>query len=636
MADTNALNSEIAVEPHKLGRRQFVAGAVAASCMLSLPACHRSSYYFNRRIPSEAHEQIGVHAHNGITTFAFTPSNGWVLATDEGPYFARNIPEECYQKLGEFVANGAEINCIAFPPAGGNSWVICTNQGIFARGIPEECYQQMLTYLRNGWEIKHVAFPPAGGNSWVIVTDGPFYARNIDDECYQIMRNLTQGGRTVTRVVFSWSNNGWVVIAEDEFFFRRIDEECYQKMIEMTGAGWLGHNVAFSPVNNGWALYSRGKAGNTPTDLVRAVESSLKNANGATSNIWSRMSTYNVPGCAVAVVLNNQLAWSCGYGYLEQGDSLGAAHPESRFQAASVSKPIAAAGVMKLLEETNDLALNDDIRPGLNWTLPIRSCLTVNGTPTINRVLQHMGGIIGRNTTNPLNVCSGFNNGGGGFAGYPEGQNVPTLLDIMNGTNTNSLPFELTTDPGTGFAYSGQGFVLLQRLIEQISGSGFANYLDTEIFTPLGMQNSTYDITLPTDWLSQRQVAAGHTSAGNVIAGKRNQYPESAAAGLYTSVDDLMKMVIFLNSKWSNASSPGPLTQASVQSLLSGLAWFPNNSPSTSSDYSYGHNGANYGFRSAVKGYPNLGAGYAVLTNGDDGTLQTEVANAIESVYGWT
>jgi CubicO group peptidase (beta-lactamase class C family) len=627
-------NHPFSVPAAQSNRRRFLTASAATLGALALPGCHHPFYYFNRRIPNEAHTQMGQLGHFGITTFAFTPSNGWVMATAEGPYFARNIPDECYTKLGEFVGNGAEIHCIAFPPAGGNRWVICTDQGIYARNIPDECYQRMLDFIAAGWEIKHVAFPPAGGNRWVIVTDGSFYARGIDDECYQMMRNLTQGGRTVTRVAFSWSNNGWVVVAEDEYFFRRIDDECYQEMNAMTGAGWLGHNVAFAPSNNGWSLYSRAKAGAMPQDLVRVFEGSLPLPDGGTSNIWSRMTAHNVPGCAVAVVENNERAWGCGYGFLEKGDWLGATHPESRFQAASVSKPIAAAGVMKLLEETRGLDIGDDIRPTLNWNLPIRSCLKVSGTPTIDLVLQHMSGLIGRDTTTPTDVCAGFGSGGGGFAGYTAGQTVPSLLAIMNGSGTNSLPFELTTDPGTTFAYSGQGFVLLQRMIEQQSGAGFAKYMQSEIFAALGMSHSTYDVNVPSSWVSDRQIAAGHSTTGAVIPGKRNQYPESAAAGLYTSVEDLIQMVMFLNSKWADANAPGPLSQASVQTLLSGRAWFTNGN-SASANFSYAHNGANAGFRSVVKGFPNAGGGYAILTNGDDSGLQEEAAAAIEAVYGW-
>jgi hypothetical protein len=46
-----------------------------------------------------------------------------------------------------------------------------TNGGLFARNIPEECYQKLLAYAGDGHKIRVIAFPPEGGNRWLIVTD---------------------------------------------------------------------------------------------------------------------------------------------------------------------------------------------------------------------------------------------------------------------------------------------------------------------------------------------------------------------------------------------------------------------------------------------------------------------------------
>src|SRR5262245_49620647 len=88
--------------------------------------------YFNRRIPDEAHAVMGQLAPQGVTSFSFTPTNGWVMVTQFGGYYARDIPPECFAKLGEMVAAGVRINCIAFPPEGGNQWVITGDTGWFS------------------------------------------------------------------------------------------------------------------------------------------------------------------------------------------------------------------------------------------------------------------------------------------------------------------------------------------------------------------------------------------------------------------------------------------------------------------------------------------------------------------------
>ena len=50
----------------------------------------------------------------------------------------------------------------------------------------------------------------------------------------------------------------------------------------------------------------------------------------------------------------------------------------------------------------------------------------------------------------------------------------------------------------------------------------------------------------------------------------------------------------------------------------------------------FSHNGSNRGFQCQFRGYPQKKAGYAILTNGDQGgTLHTEIAQALIRTYGW-
>lgn len=632
-----------------ISRRGFVGlasaslGGLALRNHVAMPAAEA---FFNRRMPDEFHTQMGNYSPGKLTAVAFTPSNGWVMVNQAGGYAARGIPDECFSKLGDFVRAGHVINSIGFPAEGGNRWVIATNRTISARNIPEECYQKMREMLNAGDQVLHVAFPPTGGNRWVCISSSGFFARNIDDECYQMMRNLRQGGRRVKRTFFNWQD-GWVVVAEDEFAARRIDDECFQKMWSYATDRRYLHNIAFSPQNRGWSISSRDQYGTMPADAVRRVETNLPTGSG-TADIWARMKHYKVPGVTIAVVQNNRRAWSCGYGFLEKG-GVHAAHPESRFQAASVSKPVGAIGVVRMAQDSQSIALRDDVRTHIkDWTLGKRSCVDLDKKPTINRILCHRGGIIGRGNKSPSNVCTGFNSDdAGGFAGYEAGETVPTLLQVLNGDETNSPKIEITVEPGTEYHYSGPGFVLLQRMIEDQSNQSFASYMKSKVFDPLGMVNSTYAVDLPQSWFNEGQVASGHNVDGSVIPGKRHNYPESIAAGLYTSVDDLAKLISFLNRayKATTREPSDPLTPGSVRIMLSEVPneepnWgrgFPLGNIGTSNFY-YAHSGANRGFRSEFWGYPELRAGFAVLVNADSDasgkSLKAEIVASIKSVYG--
>ncbi|GHJ47286.1 hypothetical protein Cs7R123_46280 [Catellatospora sp. TT07R-123] len=584
--------------------------------------------YFDRRIPDEAHLKIAELAPQGISAVAFTPSNGWVVVTQTGTYFARNIPPECFTTLGQLIASGVQINCVAFPPAGGNSWVITGNGGFFCRNIPQECADTIAQRYTAGQPVTDVAFPPGGANSWTVATATGFFARNVDDECFQMMRNLTQAGRSVTRVAFPYTG-GWTVVAQDEFFARNIDAECYQQMNAFAAGGWQLHTIAFSPVNNGWSLCSRGPVPPLPPDPIRQIERMVGNGMG----MWASMAATGAPGVAAAFLVNNQIAWSTGYGWLEAGQPV-ATHPESAFQAASISKAVASLGFMRLVQTSmGALPLNADVRPLLNWPLGQRACLAPGPAPTLDLLLAHRAGVIGRGSTFPLNACAGFDaNSGGGFSGYGPGVPVPTLLDVLNGLG-NSPRVELSTTPGTQYHYSGPGFTVLQRMLEQRTGQTLAQYMANQIFAPLGMTTSSYDLA------PAFQLAAGHVG-GAVIPGKRNRYPESAAAGLYTNVLDLGTLLGYLNRAWTAPGDiPGPLNKASVTTMLSpgptpdmGRGWFLT-APGTP-NFSYNHTGSNFGFKTEIRGYPTRGMGYAILTNGDDFNLVTAIADAIRATYG--
>jgi CubicO group peptidase (beta-lactamase class C family) len=386
--------------------------------------------------------------------------------------------------------------------------------------------------------------------------------------------------------------------------------------------------VLLLSVNNGWSLSSAGPLPPLPPDPIRHVEKVV----GGGAGMWVTMAAAGTPGVAVAFMQNNQVASSTGYGWLEAGQPF-AAHPESAFRACSVSKAVASVGFMRLSQNSGGaLPPGADLRPHLNWPLGQRACVPA-GVPTIDRLLTHRSGVIGRGSTFPLNACAGFDPSGGGFSGYGPGVAVPSLLDVLNGLGNSPL-VELSTAPGAEFHYSGPGFAVLQRMLEQHTGQTLAQYMAGEVFAPLGMMTSSYDLNPPFE------LAAGHTAAGAVIPGKRYRYPESAAAGLYTTVLDLCTLLGFLNRAFmAPGDIPGPLNWASVQTLLTpgpqpdmGRGFFVSGVGTP--NFSYSHTGSNFGFKSEFCGYPQLGTGYAILANGDNFNLVSEIANAIKAVYG--
>lgn len=591
---------------------------------------------FNRNIPDEAHDTIKSMGPAGIQAFAFTPSGGWVIVVNGG-YLARGIPDECFAKLGEYITAGHRIRVIAFPPEGGNRWLIVTDRTYFARNIPDECYDRLGTMWNAGARPTCVAFPPPGGNRWAILAGKQLYCRGIDDECFQLLCNFAQGLRPARRVAFTPSN-GWVILAQDRYFARRIPDECYEKMGAIAQSYQVDH-VNFE-ADGGWSIITNTSKTAVTADPLRDVEGRIVQINGDWKSITERMSTHKVPGVSLAIVRNNQIAAVTTYGRVQAGGA-DWVHADTVFQAASCSKPVAALGFLRLAQD-NLVGLDESVTPKLGWTLPRRSCAPARWVSkvTLRRLLQHRGGIIGNGSTNPAANCSNFDGGGGGgFGGYADvaGVGIPTVQEILEGTSdragvtVNSHAVELTYDPGSMSAYSGEGFVLMMQLLTEQRGVSFRNWMAANILAPAGMTRSTYSLTAPA---YSGPPAAGHTGSGTVITGLRNRYPESAAAGLYTTAHDLARFIIAVN-QGGTIGGQTLIDATRYQQMMSDSLGMPTANIGTD-DETFWHNGSNVGFKCLFQGFPKKKAGYVILTNGDGGDeLYPEIQAALIRTYGW-
>jgi len=502
--------------------------------------------------------------------------------------------------------------------------------------------------ISQGRKIKHVAFPPVGENRWLIITDNGFFARNIDDQLYQILRNYEAGKTEVRRVVFG-RDNSWVLLATDGFQSRGIDAELSNKLLSMQTQRKLPMEVTLFPAMQGWSAYASGR-GVRPATRMRQFEQSVDLVRSSVTrqatniSIYGRMKAQQVPGVAIALIRGNKLDWAGGYGVLE-AQRLDAVHPESHFHVASVSKAVAGLGVYRLVEETRGLELDDEIDQHIAWNIPRRSaCANFRGKPTIRDMLMHTSGIIGRDTTFPLNECSQLIVGRGGGAGhYPAStRRLPTIDQIKNGTTTNTtgntVPrFEYVRAPGT-YSYSGQGYTVLQHLIEEVSGLSFDEYMRIKVLQPLGMNESTFSQNYPASWKREQQLAQGH-SRGEVTSPRVRLYPESAAAGMRSTVLDLAKFVIELNV---GAVKGGKILGKTAMIDMIRNSSLNGNGPSGSTLSPYSHGGRQNGFRSMIRGYPNKQAGYVILTNasgprnavGAD-RLTQELEATLRRLYGW-
>jgi CubicO group peptidase (beta-lactamase class C family) len=326
------------------------------------------------------------------------------------------------------------------------------------------------------------------------------------------------------------------------------------------------------------------------TGLVQAVEDAARQALAASTT----------PGLAVALVHQGQVVWAAGYGMAdpETGQPVTAS---TRFQAASLSKPVTAWGVLRLVE-SGRIGLDEPVLGRLRrWRLP-PSPLDADGI-TVRRLLSHTAG---------LSVH--------GYVGLTSDRPLPSIAASLSGETGDSFPVELLEAPGRRWLYSGGGYSLLQLLVEELTGRPFADYMQTEVLEPLGMTASSFR------WSRAAETARPHDADGGPLP--NFAFAEQAAAGLVTTAPDLARFVAAaLAGRRGEPPRRGVLSPAAVRLALTaapategrwGLSYGLGLTPS--GDRLAYHEGANRGWRAGLALLPDRRAGIVVLANGDDGS----------------
>jgi len=221
---------------------------------------------------------------------------------------------------------------------------------------------------------------------------------------------------------------------------------------------------------------------------------------------------------------------------------------ETLFQAASISKPVAAYGALKLVE-MGKLKKGTDINQQLkSWQLPGNQ-----HTDSVPIILEHLV-----SHTAGLTVH--------GFLGYHTGLEVPQLTQLLDGEEpANSNAIRVDQLPGSQFRYSGGGYCVLQQMvIDQFEDRSYPEIMKELVLDPVGMNQSTFQQPLPDELLPL--AATGYLPDGTQTTGKRHTYPEMAAAGLWTTAEDLALFAIDMQLSIAGSRN-NVLNEASVNAM---------------------------------------------------------------------
>ncbi|RKH69716.1 class A beta-lactamase-related serine hydrolase [Corallococcus interemptor] len=328
------------------------------------------------------------------------------------------------------------------------------------------------------------------------------------------------------------------------------------------------------------------------------------------------MDLYRIPGLSVAVYDKHARVWSKTYGVTQAGGK----EPvtlETLFQAASISKPVTALAALRAVEQ-GQLSLDANVNDALKcWKVPDNG-FTREQKVTLRRLLSHSAGLTVH-----------------GFPGYGVGEPLPTLQQILDGQKpANTEAVRVDTVPGTESRYSGGGYVVVQKLLMDVTNKPFPRLMKEAVLDPVGMTHSTFEQPLPPELVAR--TASGTRASGETVEGRWKVYPELAPAGLWTTPSDLALLQLEV-AKAKAGRSQRVLSQAMTRQMLtkqsgpSGLGYRVDDASDR-----FEHGGWNEGFTATVMTLGDSGSGVVLMANSDNGVLLFErIIASIAAEYGW-
>jgi CubicO group peptidase (beta-lactamase class C family) len=338
----------------------------------------------------------------------------------------------------------------------------------------------------------------------------------------------------------------------------------------------------------------------------------------ARKTLAEAMREYRVPALSIAVVDKGRILWAKAYGLADAAAGR-AATPRTLFQAASISKPVAATAALRLVE-AGKMSLDSPINAKLKaWHLP-DSPQGSGGEVTLRELLTHTAGLTVH-----------------GFPGYAVDDPLPGPVQILEGRKpASSPPVTIESRPGTRWSYSGGGFVLAQLAMTEATAEPFPALMRRLVLVPAGMEASSYQQPLPASRAAG--AATGYLGDGKAVAGRFHIYPEMAAAGLWTTPSDLARWAIALQQAYDGRSTR-LLSQGMAREMLKpGLGEWGLGVQVTGEGEArrFSHSGANEGFRSNLVGYLTGGRAIVVMANGDGAVpVMAQLTASVARHMGW-
>lgn len=319
------------------------------------------------------------------------------------------------------------------------------------------------------------------------------------------------------------------------------------------------------------------------------------------------MEEHDLPAVAVAVAKDGQIVWEEGFGWADLERRVPTT-PQTMFSLASISKPMTATAIMRLVEEGRI----DLDRPASTYLgeAQIHSHVWNPAGATIGRVLSHTAGL-------PLH-----------YEFFYEGEEHRVRTTDEGIARYGILVFP----PGEFFEYSNAGYGVLDRVLERASGRSYAEFMEAEVFQPLGMTRSRVSTG------ADLGEAAAVRYDGENRPIPAYDFDHRGASAVYSSAHDLVRFGMFHLGNRVKGKQPilRSTTRRAMQRIATpgsgeqyGLGWLVDDDHGYHRVY---HDGDMPGVQTTLNLYPEENLAVVVLTNkytGMAGRIAQEIAGAM-------
>ena len=258
----------------------------------------------------------------------------------------------------------------------------------------------------------------------------------------------------------------------------------------------------------------------------------------------------HTPGVAYALVIDGELVHAGGIG-IQDVETRTPVSRDSLFRIASMSKAFTALAILSLRDEGKillDAPAELYVPEMKHWKYPTSDSPRI----TVRHLLTHTAGFV---EDNP----------------WGDRQQVLTEPEF---TALLQRGVAFSRPPGLAMEYSNLGYALLGRIVSNVSGTRFQDYIRTRIMKPIGMTSTAYDIFASPP--GRRAIGYRWQDNGWVREPDMKDGAFGAMGGVETSVNDYARWVSFILSAWPPRDGPdaGPVRRATVREIVTG-ANFP-------------------------------------------------------------